>query len=83
MSENVKPVIGYSHQSETNRDLVNRAKIMEETLLRFLDDVARVEGIDPHWLAIGRTHIQQGFMGIVRGISNPQRIALPDDLEGK
>lgn len=73
------PVLGYAHQSPANRDLVNATKAMEERVLRFLDDLATCPGVDGRWFAIGRTHIEQGFMAIVRGAANPKRIRLPED----
>ena len=28
--------------------------------------------IDPRWLAIGRTHLQEGFMAVIRAIARPE-----------
>jgi hypothetical protein len=28
--------------------------------------------IDPHWLAIGRTDLQKGFMAVIRAIARPE-----------
>jgi hypothetical protein len=71
------PVHGYTPQSASNVDIVNRSKETEERLLRFVDSL---DGIgDPRWLAVARTHVQQGFMALNRAIFKPQRIALPED----
>lgn len=34
---------------------------------------------DPRWLAIARTHLQEGFMALNRAVFQPQRIKLPED----
>jgi hypothetical protein len=71
------PVHGYTPQSASNVDIVNRSKETEERLLRFVDSL---DGIgDPRWLAVARTHVQQGFMALNRAIFKPTRIALPED----
>lgn len=41
---------------------------------------ARVE-FDPRWLAIARTGFEQAFMALNRAVFQPQRIALPEDVE--
>jgi len=59
---------------------VNQNKILEETILRRLDELAALSTPDKRWLAIGRTHIEQAFMAINRSIFQPQRVKLPDDV---
>lgn len=73
------PVSGYKAQSAENVDFVNGIKHAEEELLRKLDDMRSCAGIDQRWLQTGRTHIEQGFMAIVRSVFQPGRIALPGD----
>lgn len=70
------PVEGYRKQSEDNVALVNRNKRIEEEVLRLLDDLASMSDTDKRWLAIGRTHIEQGFMAVNRSIFKPARIEL-------
>lgn len=74
------PVAGYRPQSDDKVALVNRNKEMEERVLRLLDDLAATAApgaVDQRWFAIGRTHIEQGFMAINRAIFQPARVALP------
>ena len=59
--------------SVANEGLPN--KRMEETLLGVLDKLAGVEEFDKRWLALGRTHIEQGFMAINRAILRPSRLS--------
>ena len=85
------PVAGYVSQSTAAIDLVNEHKVMEERLLRRLDyltphpDYAPASGMacDPRWLAIARTHFEEGFMALNRAVFQPQRIngKLPDEVK--
>jgi hypothetical protein len=77
------PVAGYRPQNDEKVYLVNRNKDIEERVLRILDDLANLNlypDNDLRWLAIGRTHIEQGFMAVNRAVFQPSRIALPEDM---
>lgn len=73
------PVEGYRSQTTANVDLVNENKVLEEQVLRKLDELALLMDVDKRWLAIGRTAIEQGFMAVNRSIFKPERISLPTD----
>lgn len=85
------PVAGYKAQDNVAVDLVNQNKRLEENVLRVLDELATMKGpaasnakpseitVDPRWLAIGRTAIEQGFMAVNRSIFKPGRVKLPGD----
>lgn len=75
------PVSGYRPQSDQNVELVNQNKALEERVLRQLDKLVATSGLDPRWLSIARTHIDQGFMAMNRAVFQPGRIALPEDGE--
>jgi hypothetical protein len=68
------PVKGYTNQSDQNIALVNQNKRIEEAVLRQLDLIANVQGVEARWLAVGRRHIEQGFMEVNRSIFKPNRI---------
>ncbi len=76
------PVAGYKPQNGEAVELVNRNKLAEESILRILDELATIEAVDKHWLAIGRTQIEQGFMAVNRSIFKPGRVRLPEDDAG-
>lgn len=79
------PVAGYKPtQSAAKVALVRSFKEDEERLLRRLDELRSApEGeIDQRWLAIGRTHIEEGFMFVNRSAFQPGRVALPGDAKG-
>ena len=78
MSHTGLPVFGYLPQPQAAVDRVNANKEAEERLLRVLDalnsDMANLR-----WVAIARTHFEQGFMALNRAIFQPDRIKLPED----
>lgn len=79
---NPLPVAGYTTQSQSNVDLANEGKALEERYLRWLDKLASNPNVDPErdrFIALARTHIQTGAMFAIRSIFKPQRIALPED----
>lgn len=77
------PVAGYKPQNSHAVSMVNANKMVEEEVLRQLDVLAKDDNlrVDPRWLAIGRTQLEQAFMAINRAIFKPGRVALPDDGE--
>ena len=84
MDEDYKglPVAGYRPQSVQNVEAVNLNKQLEENILRALDALATSDAVDKRWLAVGRTHIEQGFMAVNRSIFKPSRVTLPSDVVG-
>ena len=75
------PVAGYQPQTQSNVDQVNTNKRLEEEIMRILDILAMQPYIDKRWLAIGRTHIEEGFMSVNRSIFRPGRVKLASDFE--
>lgn len=72
------PVAGYVAQPQERIDLVNTLKECEERILRIFDSLGERDDVDKRWLAIGRTHLEQAFMGVARSIFRPQRVELKD-----
>lgn len=73
------PVRGYKAESGSSINVVNLNKELEERVLRRLDDMKHLTGVDQRWLAIGRTAIEQGFMAVNRSVFQPGRVSLPED----
>ena len=74
------PVHGYVDQPKAAIDLVNRNKLVEESLLRVMDEMRDAgHQYDQRWLAIARTDIERGFMALNRAIFRPTRVKLPED----
>jgi hypothetical protein len=74
------PVAGYSAQSNSNVELANEAKALEERYLRFLDKLAADPATDKRNVALARTLMEDAGMRTVRAIFQPKRINLPDDV---
>ena len=72
------PVAGYRPRSADAVARANAIKQMEERALRLLDELKADPVIDQRWLQIGRTSLEQGFMGVVRSIFKPGRVELPE-----
>ena len=82
------PVAGYTPQSQSNVDLANEGKEIEERYLRWIDKLNQInidrdaaglgksEQFDPRCMAEARTCIQTGAMWAIRAIFKPQRIKL-------
>lgn len=85
MTEETKglPVQGYKPtQPQWKIDLVNENKVLEERILRQIDNHVRnrdSQEIDQRHVAIARTEIEKAFMSLNRAVFQPQRIALPED----
>lgn len=76
------PVAGYRPQSDEAVEQVNHFKQVEERLLRELDTMQDSSGdprFDLRWLAIARSHFEQGFMALNRAVFRPERVRLPGD----
>ena len=65
------PVQGYEPLSQAQVDLINIVKRAEQTVLQIVRDLNDDADIDPRWLAIGKTHLETGFMAVCRSIARP------------
>jgi hypothetical protein len=73
------PVAGYQPQTDDKVQTVNRAKELEERVLRHLDGLAADAAVDQRMVAIARTGIQEAFMWANRAVFQPGRVKLPED----
>ena len=70
MDNQHRKIKGYRELDQDDIDLMNEVK----GLGRGLDDIIRKLGTkdsDKRWLAIGKTHLQEGLMALTRAISKP------------
>lgn len=66
---------GYRELNEVEIALMNKIKEQGVVLASLIDDLGKSEGetkADPRWLAIGRTHLQEGLMALTRSIAKPE-----------
>lgn len=73
------PVAGYRPQGDDKVARVNTNKVLEERVLRVLDELKADASVDQRLLATGRTDIEKGFMSVNRAIFQPGRVSLPED----
>lgn len=78
-------ILGFTQTSPEATKLANHFKLLEEAVLRVLDATQGTD-LDPRWVAVARTHMNEGFMALNRANFKPQRIegaiALDDVLGG-
>jgi hypothetical protein len=72
-------VKGYTPLSDEQKALANEGKELEERYLRWLDELATDNEVDPRALALAKTHIQTGAMWAIRSIFKPSRVSIPED----
>ena len=78
MDNQHKHIKGYRDLSEQEIALMNEGKELAEKVGEFLKKLETAEFAqtdemvpDKRWLAIGKTHLQQGFMAAIRSIAKP------------
>lgn len=64
-------VRGYRDLPADQVDQINAVKEHEEALAELWGSVERDSRTDPRWLAVARTHFQEGFSALVRSIAQP------------
>lgn len=64
-------ITGYRDLSQPEIDIMNEFKALEKQVMEL---VARslATGSDGRWSAIGKTHLQQGFMAAIRAVAKPE-----------
>lgn len=72
--KNPLPVAGYTAQPQSNVDVVNRNKLIEEFVLRLIDQHAKNPDFDQRNVSIARTHIEDAFMRLNRAVFKPERV---------
>lgn len=77
------PVAGYEPEVDAWKvEMVNENKILEERVLRRVDQHVRnrdSQEIDQASVQIARRHVEDAFYRLNRAIMHPKRIALPED----
>lgn len=62
---------GYRQLSTAEIDLVNQIKSKAQEIDSLVRQLEAMPDIDKRWLAVGKTDLQKGFMGVVRAIAKP------------
>ena len=66
-----KPISGYRQLTEAEIDMINAVKAHAEEIGKVIEILQATENVDQRWISIGKTHLQQGFMAVTRGIAQP------------
>lgn len=72
MENQHRMISGYRDLSQAEIDLVNMIKGTAQKVGAEVEIVSSSPGIDPRWVAIASTHLQQGFMALVRAVTKPE-----------
>jgi hypothetical protein len=69
---------GHKVLSEEQIRLVTEIRVAGHRLQELTDELRAISlrsplpnNVDPRWLAIGRTHLQEGLMALVRSVTQP------------
>lgn len=65
-------ISGYRELSDEELALVNSLKETANRIGALVDALEQDSQLDQRWISIGRTHLQQGFMGLIRGVTQPR-----------
>lgn len=71
MDNQHKLIRGYRDLSAEEIALMNEGKALAEQVGAFVDKLMADPRTDKRWVAIGKTHLQQGFMAAIRGVAQP------------
>jgi len=64
-------ISGYRSLSKEEIESINNVKDAGNAVGALVNSL-RKKGVDPRWLAIAETHLQQGFMALTRSIAKPE-----------
>lgn len=78
MENQHKKITGYRDLTQDEIDLMNRIKGIGVEIDSLVVDMQNAEihydtfTVDQRWVAIGKTHLQQGLMALVRAVAKPE-----------
>lgn len=64
-------ITGYRELSEAEIQLINDIKAAGPVLEALVHRCEAAQA-DPRWLALGKTHLQQGLMALTRSVAKPE-----------
>lgn len=71
MENQHRQIKGYRELSAAEIELMNRVKQKANEVGDLLGELRANPEVDPRWLAIGTTQLQQGFMAVTRAVAKP------------
>lgn len=71
MDNQHRKISGYRELGQAEIDLMNEIKAVGPTLEALLDKLYSRPDLDHRWVAIGKTHLQEGLMALTRAVAQP------------
>lgn len=71
MDNQHRKIKGYKELDEVQISSMNIVKELATSVGTLIDAMSANPDIDQHWLAIGKTDLQKGFMALTRSIAKP------------
>lgn len=71
MENQHRQISGYRELSQTEIDLINKAKTLGNQVGELIGEIGSLDGVDQRALAIARTELQTGQMWLIRAIAKP------------
>jgi hypothetical protein len=71
MENQHKQITGYRDLTQGEIDAMNEAKALAEEVGLLVENLRADGDLDQRWVSIGATHLQEGFMALVRSIAKP------------
>lgn len=73
MENQHRRITGYRELTQDEIDAMNSIKALAEKVGELVDNMQSSVGEeDWRWVAIGREHLQQGFMALTRAVAKPE-----------
>lgn len=67
-------VKGYRKLTDDDVANMNQIKELEAEIGDLWREFSQLDGIDKRWMALAKTHLQEGFMAFVRAIAKPEDV---------
>lgn len=71
MENQHQKITGYRELTQDEIDLMNKIKAVGKTVEDLVTQLEKLRLLDQRWISIGRTHMQQGLMALVRSVAKP------------
>lgn len=71
MENQHQKITGYRDLTQDEIDTMNGVKALERQFAELWKYVGGLDGVDRRWLAVARTHIEEGCSAAVRAVARP------------
>jgi len=69
-----QPISGYRKLPDEDVAAINQIKALECEAGELWRRIGALDGVDRRWMALAKTHLQEGFMAFVRSIAKPEDV---------